>query len=256
MIVTSDAVVLKMMKYRETSKIVTLYTRRYGKIRVVAKGALQPKSKFGGSLEPITFITVIFYKRENRDLHTLSQTEIRNGYFRIHSSLEKLSIGLAIVDLVNAVFHDEEENESAFRLLTQTFRLLDRATDGGWNLLYAFEMKLVSLLGFQPGFKSCAICGSQLPLDEIGSGVVFDLSRGGLLCPRCEVRGARKVKISRAACRGLGFLLNSPLEAVTELSLTRALKREVSEVLSSYLRYHVSGAKLFRSESTLSRITE
>ncbi|MFQ5797813.1 MAG: DNA repair protein RecO [Bacteroidota bacterium] len=256
MIVKSDAVVLKSMKYRETSKIVTLYTRRYGKLRVVAKGARQPKSKFGGSLESMTHITAIFYRRENRELHTLSQAEIRSGYFRIHSNLEKLSIGLAIVDLVSACFHDEEENESAFRLLAQTLQLLDVANENTRNVLFAFEARLVSLLGFQPNFKSCAVCRGQLSLDGGKREVIFDLARGGLLCARCEKDGTRKVKMSRAACRALEVFLNGPLDAVTQLTLTRTLEKEVNEVLSSFFRYHVGGVKLFRSEEMLSRIVQ
>ena len=254
MIVASDALVLKSMRYGETSKIVTLYTRRYGKLRVVAKGARQPKSKFGGSLEPITHISVIFYRKENRDLHTLSQAEIRSGYFRIHSNLEKLSIGLAIVDLVSAVFHGEEENESAFRLLTQSLQLLDTAKMSSRNVLLAFEMRLVSLLGFQPHFRSCSVCGSQLSLGEVKSGIIFDIARGGLLCVLCEKKGSRKVKVSRAACRALLIFLDSPLDEVTQITLGRTLEKEINEVLSTFMRYHLGGGNLFRSQETLSQI--
>lgn len=254
MIVTSDAVVLRSMKYRETSKIVTLYTRRYGKLRVVAKGARQPKSKFGGSLEPLTFITVVFYRKENRDLHTLSQTDIRNGFFRIHSNLNKLSVGLAIVDLVDAVFHDEEENEAAFRLLTQVLELVDDAKEPVRNILFAFETKLVSLLGFQPNFRSCGVCGSELSLDGSKGAVVFDLARGGTLCRRCEERGTRKVKMSWAACRALEDFLTHPLSEIAQGTLNRRLENEVGEILSSFLKYHVGGSRLFRAEDILSRI--
>lgn len=254
MIVTTDAVVLKSMKYRETSKIVALYTRRYGKLRVVAKGARRTKSKFGGSLEPMTHITAIFYRRENRDLHVLSQAEIRDGYLRIHSSLEKLSIGFAIVGLVDTAFHDEEENEPVFRLLTQTLYMLDGAKESSRNLRAAFEMRLVSLLGFQPDFKSCAECGSQQSLDGGKREIIFDLARGGLLCPRCERHGTTKVKVSRPSCRALETFLNSPLEAALQLNLTRAVEKEMSEVLSSFMRYHIGSDKLLKSEELLSRI--
>ncbi len=256
MIVTSDAVVLKSMRYRETSKIVTLYTRRYGKTRVVAKGARQPKSKFGGSLEPITHIRAIFYRRENRDLHTLSQTEIRNGFFRTHSSLEKLSIGFAVVDLVNAIFHGEEENEPAFRLLIQTLQLLDGSTENYRNILFAFEVRLISLLGFRPDFKSCAVCGDRLSFDGGKSVAIFDFAAGGLLCTRCEERGTRKVKMSGPACRALEVFLNSPLDEVTQLKLNSAAGKEVHEVLGNYLRYHISGVRLFRSEEALLRMLQ
>ena len=68
MIVKTDAIVLKSMRFRETSKIVTFYTRRYGKIAAVAKGARETKNKFGAALEPMTGVNLVFYKKEQRDL--------------------------------------------------------------------------------------------------------------------------------------------------------------------------------------------
>ena len=63
MIVSTDAIVLRSMKYGETSKIVTLYSKKFGKIKVIAKGARSAKSKFGASLEPMMHSSVIFYKK-------------------------------------------------------------------------------------------------------------------------------------------------------------------------------------------------
>jgi len=71
------------MKFRDTSKIVSLYTRRFGRVSVVAKGARDRKSRFGAALEPMSHVSAVFYKKERSDLHLLSQCDLLNGFRRI-----------------------------------------------------------------------------------------------------------------------------------------------------------------------------
>ena len=76
MLTKTEAVVLKAVKYRETSKIVTLYTKKFGKINAVAKGAMLTTSKFGASLEPMSYILAVLYKKETREVQFLSQADL------------------------------------------------------------------------------------------------------------------------------------------------------------------------------------
>ena len=73
MITKSEAIVLKSMDFRDSSKIVTFYTRSFGKLKGIAKGARQMKSKFGAALEPITRVSLVLYKKEHRDLQLISE---------------------------------------------------------------------------------------------------------------------------------------------------------------------------------------
>jgi DNA repair protein RecO (recombination protein O) len=75
MITKTEAVVLKSMNYRDSSKIVTFYTRGFGKVKCIAKGARQMKSKFGAGLEPITNVSLVLYKKEHRELQLVSQCD-------------------------------------------------------------------------------------------------------------------------------------------------------------------------------------
>ena len=119
MIVSTDAIVLRSMKYGETSKIVTLYSKKFGKIRVMAKGARSAKSKFGASLEPMMHSSIILYKKEQRDLHLLSKSELSRPFLKFGGNGDRLAAGLALVELVNLVMHDEEENLPMFGLLVE-----------------------------------------------------------------------------------------------------------------------------------------
>ena len=99
MIVSTEAVILKTMKYRDTSRIVTLYTRDFGRLSVIAKGARSRNNKFGASLEPLSHVSAVLYKNEHRDLHLLSKCEISTQFRRIPEDLERLSTAMAIIEL-------------------------------------------------------------------------------------------------------------------------------------------------------------
>jgi DNA repair protein RecO (recombination protein O) len=71
MIVKTEAIVLKTMKYRDTSKIVTLFTKNYGKLSAVAKGARDRNLRFGSALDSLSHVQVVLYKKEGADLHLL-----------------------------------------------------------------------------------------------------------------------------------------------------------------------------------------
>ncbi len=72
----TQAVVLKTQRLGETSKILTLYSQKFGKIKVVAKGARGLKSRFYGTLEPLNHISIVYYFKETRELQLLSQADI------------------------------------------------------------------------------------------------------------------------------------------------------------------------------------
>jgi DNA repair protein RecO (recombination protein O) len=119
MITRTDAVVLKSMKYRDSSKIVTFYSRRFGKVQGIAKGARQMKSKFGAALEPLSAVSLILYKKDHRELQLISQCDTLKTYKNIHSELERLAVGLSIIELLNQLTREEEGNDALYTLLEQ-----------------------------------------------------------------------------------------------------------------------------------------
>jgi DNA repair protein RecO (recombination protein O) len=68
-IINTEAIVLKCTNFRETSKIVTFYTKSHGKLRGIAKGVRSSKTKWGGVLQSMAYLNLFFYFKENKDLH-------------------------------------------------------------------------------------------------------------------------------------------------------------------------------------------
>ena len=87
MICHTDGLVLRGFRMSESSKVVVLFSRDYGKLRLVAKGARRPKSKFGASLEPMTWGRYVFYRQDNRELQILSEGDIAHAFEAVQTTL-------------------------------------------------------------------------------------------------------------------------------------------------------------------------
>lgn len=273
MIVKTEAIVLKSMRFRETSKIVTFYTRRYGKIAAVAKGAREMKNKFGAALEPMTGVALVVYKKENRDLQLVSQCDIVYPYKKIHGEMERMSVALSVLELLGQLTHDEEENPGLYGLLTDTLDALEASTGTLMNFFYAFELRFAAAFGFAPVLDRCARCGKALDVERAGESMVFQLDKGGLLCGDCGesemVRVPRVEKISGTLAHGkppaavsirtptariIQRLSMAALSSMGTLEYNAGVGNELDATLRSYLRYHFEDLKPLRTTEVFGKI--
>ena len=271
MITKTEAVVLKSMNYRDSSKIVTFYTRRFGKVKCIAKGARQLKSKFGAGLEPITSVSLVLYKKEQRDLQLVSQCDAIKTYKSIHGELERMAVALAVLELVNNLAHDEEGNDALYQLLVETLDEIEHGKKNFLNLFFAFEIRCASLFGFSPDLEKCAHCGRSL--DDIGAdgSAVFQLSKGSVVCARCGSKGGAvktaaplsslakrgsgtgrnadesNVRVSVGTLKVLHRLLTARLESASTVELTPTAGNEIDGTLRLYLRQHFEDLKPIKS---------
>ncbi len=157
MIAETKAIVLHTRKFGDTSKIATLFTSEYGKISVIAKGSAKPKSKFGSSLDPLSFINITFYKKNSPGLYLLSSAELIKPLRNIHKFPDKLAIGLMILETVSKTMREnqaeyETENIELFELLSNTIINLNHSDLSEFLIFIRFQLYLFKILGFEIDF--------------------------------------------------------------------------------------------------------
>jgi DNA repair protein RecO (recombination protein O) len=254
MIVTTEAVVLKSMKYRETSRIVTLYSRQFGKFALIAKGARERNNRFGAALIAMSHVTAVVYKKENRDLQFLSQCDVIDSYRHISEDMERLATGMSVVELVDAVTHSEEENPQLFGLLLHTLHTVNTAPRNVVNALYAFEVRLLDILGFRPNFLTCFNCGSPINENTVGkAGAELKVSSGGILCSECSTRGMGVDAVSAGSVKMLQHLQEaSDPSSVTRITMSAQMRNEVAATMRRCLQSHIEGFRPLKSENMFS----
>lgn len=246
MILRTDALVLRSMEYSETSRIVTLFTRAKGKIAVLAKGARLPKSRFGSTLQPMSYIQVVFYYKPGRGLQTLRESAHVEVLPGIGRDLEKLAIGLRVVELVQALMQDEEQHPLVFDLTLQVLHRLDTAEANVPNLLPYFQLKLAAVLGFAPDVTREAV--EALP----EAGGLLALDTGTLLPLQAAPRAAARA--SRTALRAFAVCARADLDAVMRMRVPADARLELNRITEDYFRYHVEDAYPTRSNRVIGQL--
>lgn len=235
------------------------------------------KSKFGATLEPLSVVSLILYKKDQRELQLISQCDTVKTYKSIHDELERLAVGLSIIELLNQLTHDEEGNEALYTLLVQSLDELERAQKHFMNLFLAFELRCASVLGFMPSLDACKGCGRKLDDLVAEDSAVFQAGRGAVICGRCwhsdtvlkndtlpqSPRGAQgtysddgNMRVSIGALKGLQRLLNAPLDSISLLDLGTVLGNEIDGTLRLYLRQHFEDLRPIRSFDLLRKLTK
>ena len=152
-IIKTEAFVLKSLKYGETSKIVTLFTKDYGKISAIVKGARNFKSRNCGVLETMNYINSVIYFKDNRDLHLVSSAEYIKSFPNILNNYEKLQASYRIIEMINKSLFVNEINKQIFDLLLRTYdRLNISVFDFSINILF-FQTELLKIMGHSPDFS-------------------------------------------------------------------------------------------------------
>lgn len=183
----------------ENDRILVLYTREHGLMRVVAKGARRPKSKLGGRTEPLICANWFLAKGKNLDI--VSQCETITSYRTLRTELPRLLSGLYLAELVAAMVESGAPSPELFDCLAGSLLALEIAASP--ELIVAhFELNLLRLLGYDLELTVCATCGTH----DAGEG--FSGEAGGILCRSClETRGGMRL-------HGKGLELLRRVEAV------------------------------------------
>lgn len=233
-ILKTRAVVLRSRNLGDTSKLVTLFTEEYGKMKAVAKGARKPKNPFAGALELTNEIQAVCYVRPERDLQTLSDCDLVRSFPALRRDLSRLALASAAGELVERLTVDLEPNPRLFACLAGILGGLQEVGPGQTEpLFWYFQLRLAAALGYRPELRLCATCGGEL---TAGAGAWFSPAAGGAQCERCGPQSGQRV--APASLRLLADLQALRTYARDAMPETPPGRAEIASMLRLFLAYH------------------
>jgi DNA repair protein RecO (recombination protein O) len=245
----TEAIVLRSRPLGETSKILTLFTERFGKLAAVAKGARRPKSRFGASLDLFAHSSVVLYLKENRDLGLVTESTLLEDFYGLREDAERLGRASAVVELVDRMVMRAEKVPELFPLLLGGFRALQEHTHPSL-LLSALMLKMVALLGFRPQLYACSRCGRPVAGQLKG----FSPFRGGVICRRCGTAENAHVVITEEVLDLLQHLLSEEFTLIGRLDPGQANVRRVAAIVQDFVSHCAEDHRPLRSLTFLERL--
>jgi DNA repair protein RecO (recombination protein O) len=221
-----QGIVLRGYPFGEADRVVVLLSPNHGKLRTVAKGVRKTTSRFGGRLEPFTHVDLVLY--EGRNLDTITQVSIIEGFPRLRSDLGQVVSAGIMVEAADAVAQEQESSLRLFLLLQRGLRALEAGVSGR-DLITSFLLKLAGVVGVAPALERCAACGRS---DDL---VSFSFASGGVLCERCQ--GERGMRLRPGVTDYMARLERAEF---TELPVSEEkLSGEAMGVARRFVEYHL-----------------
>jgi DNA repair protein RecO (recombination protein O) len=191
----------------------------------------------------MSYCEAIYYYQAGRSIHTLSEASHVKPWRNLTRDLDKLGVGLRIVELLNALFLDGDPHERLFDRLTEILARLDTEHERPHNLWPYFQLLLAAELGFEPAFDREQIES----VSEVG---VLSLADGRVVA--AYDNGC--VRVERGVLRAFAILSRSDLETSMRLRLEPAISRKLDHLVESYLRYHVERAYPTRAAAVIDQL--
>src|SRR5450755_1301261 len=172
----SEAIVLRSYPLREADLLVTLFTRVEGKVRGVARSAKKSKRRFGGALEPLTYVRAFYDVKEGQELTRLDACEVLESPMASEVSYARAVALGHIAELLDELLSDREANDAIFRLTLSVLHAMPGPEI--WMPVTYFDLWLTRLVGFLPDLTECTVCGRDLD----GTRTFFHALADGLVC--------------------------------------------------------------------------
>ncbi len=221
MIENVEGIILNTRNYNDTSKILDIFTKKYGVIGVIAKGCKSLKSNLRSVTDKLTYATfTIYYKKDK--LSILTEASIINNFSNIKKDIEKISYASYLLDLTNQVYKQNNSTD----LYDYLISALNKINEGFNNLVITniIELKYLDYLGIMPNLDGCIVCGSK-------NVVTLSSDKGGYLCKNCltnePISSDKAIKLVR-------MYYYVDIDKISKLDLSKDIINEVNNFIDDY----------------------
>jgi len=227
----SEAIVLRTYPLREADLLVTLFTRLEGKVHGVARSAKKSKRRFGGALEPLTYVRAYYEDREGRELARLDSCEVLESPLAFEVSYPRAVALGHVAELLDELLPEREANDAVFRLVVSVLAGL-RGPDV-WMPITYFELWMTRLMGYLPDLSECIVCGRTLN----GSRAFFHALSDGLMCPADKRLASSEISAESRVLAGQMF--RAPVESFAGTPWPKAQAADLRKFLLQALQRHI-----------------
>jgi DNA repair protein RecO (recombination protein O) len=235
---TTNAIVTRSLNYGESDKIITFFTKDFGKLKGIAKGARRSRKRFQNALGLFSHLRLIFFDKEGLGLVRAEGCDILHSFPKIKEDLKKIVYGNYYLELVNEMAGEREANQEAYDLLLSFLSGLEEASLQE-EQLRIFEIRMLSLFGYRPNMRRCNFCKRDWgDLKEIPI-VFFSLERGALICEQCSKMRNNLIPLSLGTARLIEKISQTELSKVERLRFTPQALRESRELLPKFISYQL-----------------
>lgn len=225
--IVDEILVLKEVSYKENDKILHALSRTRGKIQLISKGAKKSNSHLINSSQLFAYskcsMTV------SRDMYIITSADLIDNFYNLKNNMDAFFNGNYILELISYVAQENEVDFRIFDMTVSVLHYLSTMTKDLNKLIAAYELKLVSMLGYKPDFKHCISCGN-----EIKENSKFSIKDGGLLCNDCVNFGSG-INVTYSEILTMEKILKIKFESIDSVEVNQ----RILQIIRKFLFYYI-----------------
>ncbi|MFH1421781.1 MAG: DNA repair protein RecO [Planctomycetota bacterium] len=246
----STAVCIGISDYSESSQIVSFFTRDFGILKLIHKGALRKGRVFAAPVDLLSYYQIVF-SLQKKGLHILTEVALLENFHCLSANLQKYYAALSMLEIVQTQ-REELPDTTFFDAFLFSLQNLVNARYV-YSLSFNFIQKSFSILGYEPSLDNCSVCGAELSSVQSNRNnavktanvvktakdikISLSLREGGLLCNECAGKIKTDMYISHAALRALRNLYLIPTERSGLVFLPDNLRKEIATFINKFLEF-------------------
>ncbi len=229
---TTNALVLREVKYKEADRILTLLTDREGKITVKARGAYRKNSKIGAATQQLTYSEMTLFGNKGR--WTVNEASVKEAFSGLRTDMERLSLASYFSECIEAFSIEEQPEPALLQLILNSLYALSRELYPPEHIKAAFEIRLMCICGYTPELSICAGCGCEAPEEP-----VLNVDSGAVFCRHCSYgRGGDMVSLCDSSLAAMRYICSAPAKQLFSFSVDGAALKRLSGAAERYLLRH------------------
>lgn len=234
--IRTKGIVLKEIRFKDTSKIIKVYTKEYGRISIMARGAYRPKSKIIANTQPFSYNEYNLHKGKN--FFYLNQGDLLNSFYCIREKMERVAYGSYMLELIEKSLPEEQRHEKIFLLLKKGLTILETLDSDFIKFIISYELKFISFLGYKPYLEACVLCENKNM-----KSIKFSIENGGIICSNCFKNSPFSFEIDKETYRAMNAFLYSTLDKAYIVDLPYKSLYKLHEILVEYILYNIDRKK-------------
>jgi DNA repair protein RecO (recombination protein O) len=227
----ADAIVIRSVDFSESSLIVTLFTREFGKIGAMAKGAKRLKSPFEPSLDLLALCRIVFLHKTSDALDLLTEAKLQRRFRLPGRNLLNLYSGYYVAELLGELTDENDPSPELFNLADDTLAALS-AGESPARYVTRFELGLLRILGHIPSLDLCAECGQK---PSTTARIAFGQIDGGVLCDKCRLGKKHVIMVSPGVLKTMSQLAFTNANAWQRMDIAPGVLGELRAVMNNHM---------------------
>jgi DNA repair protein RecO (recombination protein O) len=237
MITKTNAIILRIVDFSNTSQIITCLSEKYGKVTLSAKGIHRYKTFNNGQYDLFAEVEILYYTKCSNNIHILKEISPIQLRAELRNNWKAAALASYFADIVNKISLPYLHQDEIYEILNKGLEELNTSELPNIKTLFLFELKLLDALGLAPSLDNCSFCNKKLQHEH---GNYFSARNGGIICKECygqQRNHPNDLYLRKDIEKIMQFLQKSPNN--NRIKLSKHQEDVIQSFLNNFIHHHI-----------------